>query len=63
MDTPARSCPECGSTNYVFRSRKQIEATAEQGPMLETRYRCRGCEKEWKEKAPGVLRRPPSPTE
>ena len=26
---PKRACPECGSVNYSFRNRKQIEATAE----------------------------------
>lgn len=54
-----RVCPKCGSSEYLFRSRKQIEATAEQGPMLETKYRCKDCGKEWKEKEPGVLRKGP----
>jgi transposase-like protein len=57
---PPRVCPECGSGNYAFRSRKQVEATPEQGPMLETKYRCKGCGNEWKERVPGVLlKRPP----
>ena len=29
MEMPKRTCPECGGANYTFRSRKQIEATAE----------------------------------
>ena len=60
---PMRTCPACGSGEYAFRSRKQIEATAEQEAMLETKYRCRACENEWKEKVPGVLKKRPPPTE
>jgi len=56
-----RTCPECGSDNYTFRSRKQIEATPDHGPMLETKYKCKDCEEEWKEKTPGVLKKPPRP--
>ena len=55
----ARFCPECGSDNYTFRSRKQIQATAEKGPELETKYLCRECENEWKERMPGVLKKAP----
>jgi hypothetical protein len=59
--TTARACPECGSQNYTFRSRRQIEATEGKGPELETKYRCRNadCEAEWKERTPGVLRKAP----
>lgn len=56
---PSRACPKCGSDYYTFRSRKQIEATPEQEAAVETKYRCRGCENEWKEKVPGVLQKPP----
>lgn len=56
---PCRSCPACRSTDSAFRSRKQIEATAEQGAMLETKFRCKGCGKDWKETVPGVLRKGP----
>jgi transposase-like protein len=56
---PSRACPACGSENYTFRSRKQIEATADQEAMLETKYRCKGCGKDWKAKAPGVLKKEP----
>ena len=40
MDDQAgkRTCPECGSGDYTFRDRKQIEATEEHGPLLETKY-------------------------
>jgi transposase-like protein len=59
--TTTRACPECGSGDYTFRGRKQIEAAAECGPMLETRYACRACEKIWKEQVPGVLKKAPRP--
>ncbi len=62
MEKPAmRTCPACGSGDYAFRSRKQIEATPEQEAMLETKYRCKACGEEWKEKVPGVLRKAPPP--
>jgi hypothetical protein len=54
-----RTCPACGSASYTFRSRKQIEGTPEQQAMLETKYRCRACEHEWKERVPGMLQKPP----
>lgn len=59
METAKRACPECGSANYTFRSRKQVEATAGKGPELETKYRCKDCEREWKERTPGVLKKSP----
>jgi DNA-directed RNA polymerase subunit M/transcription elongation factor TFIIS len=57
--TPGRTCPKCGSSKYTFRSRKQIEATADIGPELETKFRCKECEHEWKERTPGVLQKRP----
>src|SRR5262249_39752651 len=62
MDQPSsRACPNCGSGDYAFRSRKQIDATAEQEAMLETKYKCKICGAKWKEKVPGMLRkRPPA---
>jgi hypothetical protein len=63
--TPSgRSCPACGSSDYAFRSRRQIEAdpATGEGPQLETKYRCKACSEEWKEKVPGVLQKaPPAP--
>jgi DNA-directed RNA polymerase subunit M/transcription elongation factor TFIIS len=59
MEIPKRACPDCGGQNYTFRSRKQIEATADKGPELETKFRCRDCEHEWKERTPGVLQKGP----
>ena len=49
---PARCCPECGSREYVFRGRKRLPAEAEQPAAVETKYRCRACGKEWKERVP-----------
>jgi transposase-like protein len=59
QNPPNRVCPTCKSANYTFRSRKQIEATAKQEAMLETKYRCKGCGEEWKETVPGLLRKGP----
>ena len=61
MEIPRRACPECGSVNYTFRNRKQIEATAQKGPELETKRRCNDCGHEWKEREPGVLKKAPPP--
>ena len=57
QNPPSRSCPACGSGDYSFRGRKQIETTGDQVAMLETTYRCKGCGKDWKETVPGVLRK------
>lgn len=59
QNPPGRTCPACGSREYAFRSRKKIEANPEKGEpeQTETKYRCKLCGKEWKEKAPGVLRK------
>ena len=59
--TAARACTKCGSGNYTFRNRRQIEATAERPAELETKFRCKDCEGEWKERAPGVLKKGPRP--
>jgi hypothetical protein len=58
---PKRACPKCGSASYTFRNRKQIEATADKGPELETKSRCGDRKHEWKERAPGVLQKRPLP--
>jgi DNA-directed RNA polymerase subunit M/transcription elongation factor TFIIS len=49
---PARTCPACGSTEYVFRSRKKIPAGDGQPEAMETKYRCKSCEHEWKVRVP-----------
>ena len=48
----ARCCPKCGSKDYAFRARKKIEAQPEKGEAaaIETKYRCKACGKEWKER-------------
>lgn len=45
-----RTCPACGSGEYAFRSRKKIEPKDGQEAAVETKYRCKACEHEWKEK-------------
>ena len=52
---PARCCPECSSKDYVFRGRKKIEAQPVKGEKaaVETRYRCKACGKEWRERVAG----------
>ena len=53
----ARTCPACGSGDYQFRSRRQIEAAPEKGEpaQLETKYRCKACNEEWKVRSEGRL--------
>ena len=48
MEQPARTCPNCGSSEYVFRHRKKIEPAAGQEAAIETKYRCKECGHEWK---------------
>jgi transposase-like protein len=53
MDTtPNKTCPACGSPNYTFRSRKKIapEPGQEGEAAIETKYRCKACEHEWRVK-------------
>ena len=43
--------------------RGSVEADPEKGEpaQLETKYRCKACNEEWKEKVPGVLQKAPPP--
>jgi DNA-directed RNA polymerase subunit M/transcription elongation factor TFIIS len=55
MDNPKpvkRMCPECGSDNYAFRGRKKILADEKSNQIeaMETKFRCKACEHEWREK-------------
>jgi DNA-directed RNA polymerase subunit M/transcription elongation factor TFIIS len=52
--TAKKTCPECGSGDYVFRGRKKLTANPEKGEpeQWETKRHCRSCGKEWKEKEP-----------
>lgn len=45
---PARTCPDCGSGDYQFRSRKKVAAEGGQGEAVETKYRCKACGHEWR---------------
>jgi hypothetical protein len=60
---PGRTWSACRSGDSAFRSRRQIEADPEKGgpAQLETKYRCKACNEEWKEKAPGALQKAPPP--
>jgi transposase-like protein len=44
----AKTCPQCGSPDYAFRSRKKIPAEKDQPQATETKYRCKKCDHEWK---------------
>ena len=46
----SRACPACKSGNYQFRHRKNVAAEANQPKMVETKYRCKDCQHEWKER-------------
>jgi len=51
--TATRTCPECGSSDYVFRGRKKVAPKQEeQGPVVETKYICKACGCEWKVRVP-----------
>jgi transposase-like protein len=41
-----KTCPACGSGDYMFRSRKRIEAAEGQQAAVETKYLCKSCGKE-----------------
>jgi transposase-like protein len=45
-----KNCPECGSEDYQFRSRKSITAKEHEQEVVETKYRCKSCGHEWKVK-------------
>lgn len=50
-----RVCPKCESPSYAFRARRTLEhADAEGGPRLEveTKFRCKACSSEWRERVP-----------
>jgi DNA-directed RNA polymerase subunit M/transcription elongation factor TFIIS len=50
MDQSAtRTCPKCGSGDYQLRSRRKV--AGENGQEMETKYRCKACQHEWKVRA------------
>jgi transposase-like protein len=48
MEQRAKTCPQCGSGDYTFRSRKKIEQAEGREAAVETKYRCEACGHEWK---------------
>ncbi len=55
QDQPVRrTCPECESPDYAFRSRKKVspEPGLGGGEAVETKYRCKACGHEWRVRAP-----------
>lgn len=51
-----RSCPKCSSTDYIFRSRKAIPPNDDTGQdQVETKYRCKACGNEWRERVVGKM--------
>ena len=53
FERPDRCCPKCANKGYMFRARKTLDAPpAEGGKQVETKYRCRACAHEWKERIP-----------
>jgi hypothetical protein len=51
FERPDRCCPECENKGYMFRARRTIED--EHGAkFVGTKYRCRSCSREWKERIP-----------
>jgi transposase-like protein len=56
MDADAwktRKCPACSSNDYAFRSRKKLVSKEAQSEAIETKFRCKACQHEWKERSPG----------
>ncbi|HYT93439.1 MAG TPA: hypothetical protein VEL76_32275 [Gemmataceae bacterium] len=43
-----KTCPQCGSGEDTFRSRKKIEAEKGKPEAVETKDRCKGCGHEWR---------------
>jgi DNA-directed RNA polymerase subunit M/transcription elongation factor TFIIS len=54
MEVPPndRTCPKCGSGDYQFRGRKKIVGEGKP-EAVETKYRCKPCGHEWRERVEG----------
>lgn len=51
--TAPKACPACGG-DYAFRGRK-IVAEPEGPELVETKYRCKACEHEWRVRVPALV--------
>jgi DNA-directed RNA polymerase subunit M/transcription elongation factor TFIIS len=49
-----KTCPKCGSGEYMFRGRKKVEAEEGKPKAVETKYKCKACGHEWRVKSPAV---------
>lgn len=59
---PDRRCPKCSQEKPLFRSRRPVET--ENGLLVETKYRCRDCNHEFRERIPAPPgTSPPKPKE
>jgi hypothetical protein len=52
FERPDRCCPMCGHAGYVFRARRTVDGEPGEGKFVETKYRCRSCSHEWRERIP-----------
>jgi hypothetical protein len=45
-----RVCPKCGGGDYLFRGRTTVapQPCQEGGAVVETKYACKGCGHEWR---------------
>ena len=47
-----RTCPKCGSTDYLFRGRKKVATEPEKPEAVEPKYRCKACGHDLKVRVP-----------
>lgn len=57
FERPGRCCPKCEHKGYTFRTRRALDGKPGEGRVVETKYRCRSCAHEWRERIPA----PPGP--
>ena len=50
FEHPGRCCPECEHKGYMFRARRALDGKPGESGAVETKYRCRSCAHEWRER-------------